>query len=300
MGRRTPDKLLRSPTAFNGCAMSPRSSVVPAAPAAAALAERTAVMVGAAVRDERQRRSWSQRDVARRARISAGTVSGVEAGRVASLETYARLAVALGLTLDVSLEGRRRRTHGRATDLVHAAMGEIEAAWLSGAGYEVAIDHPYQHYQFAGRADVIAWTLDPPALLHIENRTRFPDLQEVVGSYNAKRQFLADTVARQLAIRRFVSETHVIIGLWSAEVIHSVRLRAATFRAVCPHSDERLKAWLRGEPPADGRSSSFVLLDPSATGRQRSTVGLDRVLAGIRPRVRGYREAVEELRRVRR
>lgn len=234
-------------------------------------------------------------ELARRARVARATVTNVEAGRVASLETYARLAVALGLTLDLTLDSRRRRATRQPSDLVHAAMGELEAACLAGRGHEVAIDHPYQHYQFAGRADVLAWTRDPPALLHIENRTRFPDLQAAVGSYNAKRQYLARVVAEQLGIRRFGSETHVMAGLWSAEVIHSVRLRPATFQALCPDPGDDLEAWLQGDPPATGRSSTFVLLDPSASGRQVATVDLERVLGGVRPRVRDYREAVTRL-----
>ena len=204
--------------------------------------------------------------------------------------------MALGLSLDVSLEKGR---HGQArarSDLVHAAMGEIEAGWLRALGYDIAIDHPYQHYQFAGRADVLAWTLEPSALLHIENRTRFPDLQEAAGAYNAKRQYLATVVAGQLGVRAFASQTHVMVGLWSAEVIHSVRIRSATFRALGPHSRERFDAWLKGEPPTAGTTSSVVLLDPFASGRRATIIGLEHVLAGTRPRVRGYREAAERLR----
>ncbi len=268
----------------------------PPTPAAEALANRFATRSGVAIGEERARRAWTTRDVASRARVSAATISNVEAGRRASLGVYARIAVALGLSLDVSLETRRRgRARGRS-DLVHAAMGEIEAGWLRALGYEVAIDHPYQHYQFAGRADVLAWTLEPSALLHIENRTRFPDLQEAAGSYNAKRQYLASVVARQLGIRPFASQTHVMIGLWSAEVIHSLRIRSATFRALGPHSKERLDAWLKGDPPTTGISSSVVLLDPFVSGRRVAIVGLEHVLAGTRPRVRDYREAAERLR----
>ncbi len=175
-------------------------------------------------------------------------------------------------------------------------MGEVEARWLAAHGYQLAIDHPYQHYQFAGRADVLAWTRQPLALLHIENRTRFPDLQQAVGSYNAKRQYLARTLAQQLGIPGFASETHVMVGLWSAEVIHSVRLRATTFRAICPDHEERLQAWLGGAPPPRGRSSSLLLLDPFAEGRRAPMVGLERVLSGVRPRIRGYREAADRLR----
>jgi transcriptional regulator with XRE-family HTH domain len=268
----------------------------PPTPAADALASRFAARVGVAIWEERVRRQWTTRDVASRARVSAATISNVEAGRRSSLAVYARLAEALGLSLDVTLEARRRGRSRERTDLVHAAMGDIEAGWLHALGYDVAIDHPCQHYQFAGRADVLAWTLEPPALLHIENRTRFPDLQEAAGSYNAKRQYLAKVVAGQLGVARFASQTHVMVGLWSAEVIHSLRLRSATFQAIGPDSRERLDAWLKGDPPAGGTSSSVVLLDPFASGRQASIVGLEHVLAGTRPRIRGYREAADRLR----
>jgi hypothetical protein len=231
----------------------------------------------------------------------------VEAGRHASLDVHARLVVALGLSFDVRLESGQRRTTRESSDLVHAAMGELEARRLRSHEYEVAIDHPYQYYQFAGRADVLAWTRKPAALLHIENRTRFPDLQAVAGSYNAKRQYLAASVARQLSIPRFESEMHVMVGLWSAEVIHTIRLRDATFAVLCPDADERLRAWLSGVPPTTGvptvtgvrpmtgASSSLVLLDPFAKRPSQAMIRLDAVLAGARPRLRDYREAAERL-----
>ena len=129
-----------------------------------------------------------------------------------------------------------------------------------------------------------------------ENRTRFPDLQEAAGSYNAKRQYLAKVAAGQLGVAHFASETHVMMGLWSAEVIHSLRLRSATFHALGPDSQGRLDAWLHGEPPLADTSSSVVLLDLFASGRRAPMVDLEHVLAGSRPRIRGYREAADRLR----
>lgn len=97
----------------------------------------------------------------------------VEHGGPASLETYAANAVALGLEPRLDLiDPRKRAATARAEDPVHAAMGELLAARMVGHGFPVAIDEPYQHYQFAGRADVLAWDLDARALLHVENRTR--------------------------------------------------------------------------------------------------------------------------------
>jgi hypothetical protein len=175
-------------------------------------------------------------------------------------------------------------------------MGELEVRLLRPHGYEVAIDHPYQHFHFAGRADVLAWSREPAALLHIENRTQLPDLGETAGSFNAKCRYLAPRLADELGLPGFDSQTHVIAALWSAEVLHAVRLRPASIGALAPDGEERLAAWLRGEPPATGMSRSFVLLDPFASGRQRAIVGLTSVLDGVRPRVRDYREAAEALR----
>jgi transcriptional regulator with XRE-family HTH domain len=278
--------------------MSPPSAVQPATPSAAALANRIASAIGLAVLEERRRRGWTTRDVAQRARVAASTVSSVEARRRASLDVYARLAVALGLQMQVVLDvGGSSRPQREGADLVHAAMGELWAELLAGCGYEVAIDQPYQHYQFAGRADVLAWTSDPACLLHIENRTRFPDLQQAAGSYNAKREFLAPVVARQIGIKSFKTVSHVMVGLWSAEVIHSIRTRRATFRALCPDDEAPFAAWLAGKPPVGVSTSSLVLLDPFTRKRSARIVGLARVLDGVRPRVRGYREAAGRLRR---
>ncbi len=174
-------------------------------------------------------------------------------------------------------------------------MGELEVAHLRLFKFGVGVDEPYQHYQFAGRADVLAWDRERRSLLHIENRTRFPDIQAVAGSFNAKRDHLADSVARRLGIRRFRSQTHVIVALWSAEVLHSIRLRPATFQALCPHAPDNFDSWWRGEPPEQGTTSSLVLFDPFASGRQRRTLSLAQALGPARPRMHGYAQAAARL-----
>ncbi|MBA2255354.1 MAG: hypothetical protein H0W07_09595 [Chloroflexi bacterium] len=74
-------------------------------------------------------------------------------------------------------------------------MGELEARHLREAGFAIAVDEPYQHYQFAGRADLLAWDVEQRALLHCENRTLFPDMQGTAGAWNAKRAYLARVIA---------------------------------------------------------------------------------------------------------
>ena len=138
--------------------VSPLPSPLPPSPAARRALERVALTLGLAVRDARTRHRWTLSELARRAGISIATVHHVEAGRPASLETCARIAGALGLRLDATMIDPRRPSAGRGGDPVHAAMGEIEAAVLRAHGFRVAIDEPYQHFQFAGRADVLAWS----------------------------------------------------------------------------------------------------------------------------------------------
>jgi hypothetical protein len=101
----------------------------------------------------------------------------VEAGGIASTDTAQKIAGALGRRAELVLVDPRKKTDSRVSlsaDPVHSAMREFEAAHLRrlGKNLRIGIDEPYQHYQFAGPADVVAWDLAARALLHIENRTR--------------------------------------------------------------------------------------------------------------------------------
>jgi len=171
---------------------------------------------------------------------------------------------------------RRRQPLLLPIDLVHAAMGEYEARLLRGPGYQVSIDHPYQHYQFAGRADVLAWS--------------------AAGSINAKRHYLARVVSQQLDRRPFVTQTHVMVGLWSAEVLRALRNRAVSFQALCPVGPDAWWAWLDDGPTNPGTTATLVLLDPFASGRRRAFISLGEALGGARSRVHGYADAADRLR----
>lgn len=159
--------------------MSPARFLGSATDGVSAAVRRFAVELGLKVRDARIARRWSAERLATEAHVSRSLVYQIERGEVASLEAALRLVAALGLRLEWDLvDPRRRRDPSRdRSDLVHAAMGELEVGLLRRQGRQVAIDDPYPHYHFAGRVDVASWDLDSRALMHIENRTRFPDLQ---------------------------------------------------------------------------------------------------------------------------
>jgi transcriptional regulator with XRE-family HTH domain len=265
---------------------------------------RMAFEAGQQVHDDRVRRGWTLRDLADRAGVSPAVVHALETGHTVSLETIARITTALGMRPSLVIADPRDRASSRRSprldgeDFVHAAMGEVEARALAGPGRTIAIDEPYQHYQFAGRADVLAW--DDENLLHIENRTRFPNLQEAAGSWNAKRQYLARSLADRARVgpRGWRSVTHVMAGLWSSEVLHAVRLRRASFAALCPDPPDAYRAWLDGEVPAAGTTSTLVVLDPAVPfGSPRRTIATMTEPPILAPRYRGYADAAEALRR---
>jgi transcriptional regulator with XRE-family HTH domain len=272
-------------------------------PALAALAHMT-VEAGQRVHEHRTRRAWTLRELAARAGVSTSVVHDLEHGEPVTLETIARIAAALALRPELVLAdpqdrgGTGQRTNP-ASDFVHAAMGEIEARALARPGRTISIDEPYQHFQFAGRADVLAW--DEADLLHIENRTRFPNLQEAAGAWNAKRQYLARAIADRAGIgpRGWRSVTHVMACLWSSEVLHEIRLRRASFAALCPDAPDALTAWLTGVAPAPGTTSTLILLDPAVPfGSRGRTITPFVEPPRIEPCFRGYADAARALRRV--
>ncbi|MEO8273273.1 MAG: hypothetical protein ABI620_04340 [Chloroflexota bacterium] len=161
----------------------------------------------------------------------------------------------------------------------------------------MAIDEPYQHHQFAGRADVVAWDLGGRALLHIENRTQFPNVQEALGSFASKRAYLGSVLADREGIGRggWASETHVIAALWSGEVLRVLRVRETTFRVACPDGLEPLDGWWAGRmQDLPRRSTILALMDPVTTVRESFRFGsLDRV--GGRWRYSNYAAAARAL-----
>jgi hypothetical protein len=169
---------------------------------------------------------------------------------------------------------------------VHSA---IELRWMS----RISIT------SFAGRADVVAWDLENRALLHLENRTQFPNVQEALGSYGAKRSYMPDVLAERLGLGRrgWASVTHAIVALWSAEVLHALRRRRETFRAACPDPATDFRAWWSGEPPVSARrpTSTLVVLDPGDVRERYRFADLDAVLTG-RARYRDYEAAAQALR----
>lgn len=229
--------------------------------------------------------------------MSRTLVYRVERGEPTTIETYARLGAALGLRLELTFEDPRGKSRPvRSQDAVHAAIVELLAARYAGQGRFVAVDEPFQHYQFAGRADLAVVDPAGPDLLHHEVKTAIPNVGELAGAWNVKRRYLARALAERHAPGRgFSSVTHVMTIAWTAECLHVVRLREATIRALGPDPAAAFAAWWDGGRPREpGVASSVVLLDP--VERPRAPAWVDLVTArGTRPRHAGYAALLDAL-----
>src|SRR5919197_1196770 len=253
--------------------MSPRRRPETLTPAQRTAIRRLAIEAGAAIQAERRRRRLTLVEVANLSGIGRSPVHRLDSGETGSLESYVRVASALSLKVELRFEGpgAGRERLRRDEDFVHAAMGELEARHFRGMGFQVAIDEPYQHYQFAGRADVVAWDLERRTLLHLENRTRFPNIQEVAGSFNAKRAYLPHILADRLGLGgNWRTVDHVIAVAWSSECLHALRLRRSTFEALCPDSVDSFSEWGAGSPPTSGERRTLIALDPIPGSGPRS------------------------------
>lgn len=280
--------------------MSPFRTVQPATPAVLARVTAICTALGAQVRAARVRRRWTTERLALEAGTSRSLVYLVERGDTTTIETYARFGAALGLRFEVSLEDPRTKARpGRAEDPVHAAIVEALAARYAAQGRLVGADEPFQHFQFAGRADVTA--VDPvgPDLLHHEVKTAIPNVGELAGAWNVKRQYLAQALADRHAIRGgFRSVTRVLTIAWTADCLHVLRLRGATIRSLGADAPDAFARWWDGaRPVATGITSTVVVFDPVERPRAPAWAPLDD-LGALRPRHRGYADLLRELRDV--
>ena len=103
-------------------------------------------------------------------------------------------------------------------------------------------------------------------------------------------------IAERIGLRSgFRSVTHAIVALWSSELLHLVRLRQATFRAMCPAPIDGFVAWRTNAPNHAGTTSTFVLFDPVARPRSRPFGDFEAALR-VDARYRAYADPVAGLR----
>ena len=223
--------------------------------------------VPTAIRALRRARGWRQADLGARATLSRDVVSRVENGELGGLTvgSLQKLAAALGAALVVEL-----RWHGadldRLVDRAHAQLQEAVVARLRGAGWATDVEVSFNHYGDRGRCDVVAWHAPTRTLLIVEAKTRFGNLQEMIGAMNVKRRLgrlLAEQVGapdpRTIAVALVVAEhrtgRRILQRYPSMFAPFGVRGRAAAAWIAAPTGAPTGLLWFETLPDSSGSRS---------------------------------------------
>jgi transcriptional regulator with XRE-family HTH domain len=215
------------------------------------------LLFGAAIRAARLRRGWSQADLAGAIRVSRGTVSRIERGRLDELSfgTLRRVARALDVSLEL-LPKSRSGDLDRVRSARHSALAEAVIGWIGGLpGWTVVPEVSFSIYADRGVVDLVAWHAATRSLLVIELKTAIVDVGELLGTLHRKVRLAAKIVADLGWVPASISAA-LIVGD-SMTNRRRVTEHAATFRSALPDDGRRLKAWL-ADPAGVARALRFV------------------------------------------
>lgn len=139
------------------------------------------------MRGLRLRLGWRQEDLAKRARVSRGTVSRIETGMLDPVTFRSLRAVTDALDARLLLDIQWRGAElDRLLDAHHAAHQEWLAASLRRHGWEVRVEVSFNHYGDRGRYDLMAFHKAVRMLLVVEIKTSIGDIQELLGRLDVK------------------------------------------------------------------------------------------------------------------
>jgi transcriptional regulator with XRE-family HTH domain len=145
----------------------------------------------------RVRQKLTQESLSARAGVSRRAVSMLERGRALGLRlrTIDAIFRALGARLDV-----RAMWNGpeldRLLDAAHAAIGASVKRRLERWGWVVRVELSYSRYGERGRIDLVAWHPATGILVVIEIKTDLVDVQDLLGSLDAKARLARHAVER--------------------------------------------------------------------------------------------------------
>ena len=222
--------------------------------------------IGAAFRAIRVRKRWRQRDLARRAGVSQGTVSRIERGVLSGvpLGTLRAVATALEAQFDPLV-----RWHGgdlpRMLNARHAGLHEaVSRLFGSLDGWLAEPEVSFSVYGERGVIDVFAWHAATESLLLVEPKTEFVDVNDLMGSLDRKRR-LAPVVAKDRGWAPRTVSTWVLVadGRTNRRVLAA---HAVVLRAKLPVDGRTMRAWLR-QPVDRVDALTFLPTTHEASGR---------------------------------
>lgn len=246
-----------------------------------------------ACRTTRTRLDISQQVLADAIGVSRGYIANVESGRAnPSLDQAERIAMALGLEIELATRGPLLIGEPRASDLVHARCSGYVDRRLRGLGWRTAREVEIAEGRAHGWIDLLAYDARTGTLLIIELKTRLDDLGAVerqLGWYGR----LAGIAAQRLGWRPRRTASW-LLGLASDEVETAIRLQRDVIDIAFPVRASTMAAIARHE--AVDLRHGIALVDPS---NRRAEWLIRTRLDGRRSPARyaGYADAARRLRR---
>lgn len=219
-------------------------------------------IVGGAVASIRRRLGWSQRELARRARMSQAMVCAIENGNVTDM-TFSRaqiLLTAMGARLVVSVDAPFLGDRQRQLEPAHARCSAHVATRLRRAGWLVATEVEVGGDRSRGWIDVLAFHPELRVLLVIEIKTEIRDLgaiERALGWYERE---------GRIAARRFGWDSGRTVGclLLLATEANDTRVAAnrQPFMVGFPVRAHDLTELVRGASSPAHPGRSVAMIDP--------------------------------------
>jgi transcriptional regulator with XRE-family HTH domain len=213
--------------------------------------------VGGAFRAVRRRRRLTQTSVATLAGVSQQLVALIEAGRqeVVSVRSLRRV----GDVLEISMPFEPRWRGGEAARLLdreHARLVEIVVGLLRRWGWEVLVEHTFNHFGERGSIDILGWHGVSRTLLVVEVKTRVLDLQDLLAAFD-RRARLAPRLLAESRGWAAMSLGRVMVMPDRTATRDAVRRHQSTFDAVLPARGRDVRRWLRA--PSGGVAGVWFL-----------------------------------------
>ena len=220
----------------------------------------------------RVRTDLRQADVGIRAHLSPACIGKHERGHIedATLRTLRRHAEGLGLTLEITLHGP---TGEMVKDEEHALVTQWVKRQLDAMGWLTDPEASYSIYGERGRIDLLGWWADRRIVLVDEQKTDLPDVQDLLGTVDAKER-LAKRIARE---RGWDADTVAVLLVITrtSRNLRTVRRFESLFSRYSLRGTDAVR-WLR-DPVGSQRLLLFV--PPEAVGRRVWRNGRRRVRA---------------------
>lgn len=228
-----------------------------------------AIRFGRAIRALRRHQRLTQRDLGDRAGVSDTLVSGVEAGRIASVgyATLLRIARSLGAELELNVRWRGEALD-RLLDEGHARVVDLVVALFRRAGWEAVVEASFAVGGERGSIDVLACHAPTGSVAVIEVKSVVPDVQATIFTLDRKAR-VAPLIAKDRGWRCDRVARFLVVAE-GRTARRRIERHAATFEAAFPVRTREAVAWIR-QPTAAPPSGLVFLRVPGAHRPRKSS-----------------------------